>query len=71
MKAKYHLIKKKVYVQFTDGSVYQSNIFLKSPMLKLNLDPKSHSLWKKVTDTVTIKNYKTIFMNKFFYKDNK
>ena len=69
MKAKYHLIKKKVYVQATDGSVFQLNMFFKNPMLKLNLDPKSHSLWKKVTDVVTVKNYKTVFMNKFFHKD--
>lgn len=69
MKPKYHLIKKQIYIQLTDGSVFKSNIFLKSPMLKLNLDPKSHFLWKKATDVVAIKNYKTVFMNKFFHKN--
>lgn len=70
MKPKYHLIKNKLYVQLTDGSVFKLNTSSKLSMLKLNLDPKSHSLWKNVTENAVNKNYTSNFMKKFFSKDN-
>jgi hypothetical protein len=70
MKSKYHLIKNKVYVQLTDGSVFKLNIFSKIIRLKLNLDPKSHILWKNIVENSANKNYRNSFMKKFFFKNN-
>jgi hypothetical protein len=65
MKSKYHLIKKKIYVQSTDGSIFILNTFSNIIRLKLSLDTKSSFLWKSNESLVT-KNYKIFFMKRFF-----
>jgi hypothetical protein len=68
MKSKYHLIKNKVYVQLTDGSVFKINTFSKNVVLKLNFDTKSNILWKAPLQSIINKNYKHFFIKKFFQK---
>lgn len=65
MKSKYHLNKNKVWIQSTDGSISKLNLFLKEPKIKLNIDPKSHALWKETTNVTLNQNYKTVFLKKF------
>lgn len=72
MKSRYHLIKNKVLVQSTDGSIFRTRMFLKLSVLKLNSDTKSHMLWKN-TDSLEIIGDKTElpninFIKKFLYQ---
>lgn len=70
MKTKYHLKKNKSWVQLTDGSIFRLNVFSKSIKLKLNVDTKSHSLWKETNTIILSKDYKKLFLKKFnFLKD--
>ena len=72
MKSKYHLKKDKSWIQLTDGSILKLNVFSKSTRLKLNVDTKSHSLWKEVNMIILNKDYKKLFLKKFnFLKDSK
>lgn len=69
MKSKYHLKKDKILVQLTDGSILRLDVFSKSTKLKLNVDLKSHALWKENTTIILNKDYKKIFLKKFnFFK---
>lgn len=68
MKSKYHLDKKKVLVQLTDGSVFILNLFSKNAKIKLNIDPKSSFFWKEDFNILLDQNYKTSFLKKFFFK---
>lgn len=65
MKPQYHLLKQKVRVQLTDGSVFFLNMFSGVSILKLNLDPKSHHLWKERTNVGINKSFVALFMKKF------
>jgi hypothetical protein len=66
MKSKYHLIKNKVHVQLTDGSILKISMFSKISKLKLNLDIRSSILWKFFFEKIASKNYKIFFLKKFF-----
>jgi ribosomal protein L31 len=65
MKSKFHFIKKKVYVQSTDGSIIKLNIFSKISVLKLNIDIKSHLLWKVYRENISTENFVKNFMKKY------
>lgn len=69
MKAQHHLLKRNLQIQLTDGSVYKIKSFAKMPLLKLNIDPKSHTLWKSNMENIANKNYVVNFMKKFFSKN--
>ena len=73
MKSKYHLKKSFVLIQSTDGSIFKLYLCLKNKKIQLNVDPKSHFLWKQkiIIDTNYKKDYKTIFLKKFYFFKNK
>nr|YP_009476614.1 ribosomal protein L31 [Chroomonas placoidea]AVM81107.1 ribosomal protein L31 [Chroomonas placoidea] len=69
MKSKFHFKKNKIWAQLTDGSIVNLNVFSKSTKLKLNVDIKSHCLWKENNTFIVNKDYKEIFLKKFnFFK---
>ena len=69
MKTKYHLKKNKMWVQLTDGSAFKLNVFSKSKKFKLNVDLKSHSLWRPHNIIGLNKDHKKLFLKKFnFYE---
>lgn len=67
MKCQVHLKRRKTYVQFTDGSISKLQIFSKESILKCNIDPKSHPLWKSFTNKAIDRNYKKTFVKKFYF----
>jgi ribosomal protein L31 len=60
---------KKVYVQFTDGSIFLTKSFSKNVILKLAVDAKSHKLWRSffsVKESFKMTNQHVFSFNKKF-----
>lgn len=72
MKSRYHLIKNKVLVQSTDGSIFRTKMFSKISVFKLNSDTKSHILWKYIDSLETTVDKRELpninFIKKFLIK---
>jgi len=72
MKSRYHLIKNKVLVQSTDGSIFRTKMFSKISVFKLNSDTKSHILWKYIDNLETLVDKRELpninFIKKFWIK---
>lgn len=65
MKQKYHIKKRQIFVQLTDGSVIKLSVFSKLLVLKLSIDIKSNVLWKLSLFSTNNKNYKNLFLKRF------
>lgn len=65
MKSKFHLIKQQIHLQLTDGSIIKCRSFSKVALVKLNVDLKSHLLWKEFQQTTLTENFVTSFMKKY------
>lgn len=67
-----HLKKRKVLVQFSDGSSSYLFSYIHKKELLIESDIKSNPIWKMKTDNLDVDNKKTIFLynyNKLFSKN--
>jgi hypothetical protein len=70
MKNQYHLLKNKKRIQMTDGSIFFLELFSENELFKLNIDPKSHVLWKERAFLEINKDSINSFMKKFNFLAN-